>query len=122
MLFNFLRKKKEEENIEEKEEAIASITYYIKRGQASPMLDIELSDYDDESTKSLCLLLDMLGSESCYFETISMIKNCLAESGQEEMLNNILVHVASKAQTKLINIYKEKIKEEPCIKPSEVLR
>ena len=51
-----------------------------------------------------------------------MIKQYLVENKHENVLNSILMHIASTSQTKLLNIYKEKIKEEPCIKPSEVIR
>ena len=122
MLFNFLKNKQQKEEDKVEDNICASITYYIKRGQKGAVLDVELLDYDTESTKALCLLLDTIGSDRCYLETINMIKQYLVENKHENVLNSILMHIASTSQTKLLNIYKEKIKEEPCIKPSEVIR
>jgi hypothetical protein len=122
MLFNFLKNKQKKEEDKIEDDICASITYYIKRGQKGAVLDVELLDYDTESTKALCLLLDTIGSDRCYLETINMIKQYLVENKHENVLNSILMHIASTSQTKLLNIYKEKIKEEPCIKPSEVIR
>lgn len=120
MLFDFFKRKSD--NIEEKSDILASISYSIKRDHKSPVLDIELSDFDDESTKALCSLLDTIGSSHCYLETIDMIKKCLMENQQEEILLKVIGHIASNAKNKLATIYKEKIKEEPCIRPSEVLK
>jgi hypothetical protein len=118
MLFNFFKKRVESEE----NDVSASITYCIKKGQTSPILNIELNDYDELSASSLCKLLDTLGSDSCYIETVEMIKNVLIQDHQETLLIKILTHISSNSKNKLINAYDEKRGSEPCIKPSDMLK
>jgi len=122
MLFNFLKKKTDNKINEELIDA--SITYYIKRDSKSPVLNIEINNYDDQSIDALCKLLDLLNTESCYVETVEMIKNSLINDKREDILIKILTHVERSVINKLLKVkaYEKKIKEEPCIKPSDMIK
>lgn len=120
MLFNFLKKKTDNKINEELIDA--SVTYYIKRDSKSPVLNIEINNYDDQSIEALCKLLDLLNSESCYIETVEMIKNSLINDKREDILIKILTHVEQSITNKLLKAYEKKAKEEPCIKPSDMIK
>jgi len=117
MFFNIFKKKQNQNN-----NILASITYLIKKNEKSPILNIEIDNYDEISIESLCYLLDTLGSDACYVETIEMIKDIFIENHQENLLIKILTHVSNSTKSKIVKTYEEKIENEPCIKPSEMLK
>lgn len=117
-MFNFFKKRSEPT----KSDTIASITYLIKRDSSGPLIDVELSDNDDECVEALCSLLDVLGNEMFYIDTVNMIRSLLVKSNQEDILLKILTRINNNVREKIINSNKEKLKDEPCIKPSDMLR
>jgi hypothetical protein len=128
-MFDFLFKKNIPAIAEEPQEQeidsniLASITYHIlDDGHGTPMIDIGLSDYDSKSINALCKILDILSQDSCYLETIEMVKNGFIREGQEEALIKIFTHISEQAGKKIIRSSKESMKDEPCIKPSDMLR
>ena len=128
-MFDFLFKKNIPAIAEEPQEqeidsnVLASITYHILDDEHStPMIDIGLSDYDSKSINALCKILDILSQDSSYLETIEMVKNGLIREGQEEALIKIFTHISEQAGKKIIRSSKESMKDEPCIKPSDMLR
>lgn len=125
-MFEFLFGKKQEINVEEvveKNLPLASITYSIANDDnKTPMIDIELSDYDTKGIDALCMLLDILSQDSSYLETIEMIKNGLIADHQEEALIKIFTHISEQAGKKIARSHKESIKDQPCIKPSDMLK
>ena len=118
MFFNFFEKKAK---IENNEEVLASITYLVKNKDDNVIIDIELGNYEDEAIRGLCKLLDTLIEESCYIETLNMIKSALLEQDEEEVLIKIFTNISTKYKDKLLKNHKESIKDEPCIKPSDML-
>jgi hypothetical protein len=120
MLFNFFSKK--EEQIEESDDTLAAITYLIKRNDNRTLIDIELKEYNYESIEALSSLLDVLSSDTSYVETINMIKNALINDGEEELLLKLFTNIGQQAKNKVINSQQENIKDEPCIKPSDMLK
>ena len=121
MLFDFFRRKNTQDFVEDEESASASITYYMKPDGSGPYINIQLSDYDDDSIASLCELLDTLAQETCYVETIEMIKSSLIKDGQEDFLIKIFAHVSRQVREKILKGAKESLKDEPCIKPSDMV-
>jgi hypothetical protein len=124
MFFNFFNKQQEpvEKEHIDTNDIVASVTYYMKEDSKSPMINIELSDYDDKSILGLCKILDILCEDACYSETINMIKLALTEDGQEDLLLQIFSHISTKGVNKLLKSQKENMKDEPCIKPSDMLQ
>jgi hypothetical protein len=126
MFYNFFSKKPESEPVpvEENEDinTLASISYSIKRNETSPVIDIELNDYDDESATALCKLLDILSQDKCYIETINMLKLGLLQDAQEDFLVKVFIHLGSNSKDKIMQLHQHNSKDEPCVKPSDVLR
>lgn len=128
-MFDFLFKKNKPETVENPQEQVAennvlaSITYHIIDDEHNtPMIDIGLSEYDSKSIDALCKILDILSHDSTYLETIDMVKNGLIKEGQQEALIKIFTHLSEQAGKKIIRSSKENMKDQPCIKPSDMLR
>jgi hypothetical protein len=123
MFFNLFKKSDIAKESPEKDDnnIIAAITYCISKDSDSPLINIEMKDYDEESSVAICELLDILSEESSYVETINMIKSGLTKDGQEELLIKIFTFIGQKAKDKILNAHKESLKDEPCIKPSDML-
>jgi hypothetical protein len=123
MLFNYFSKPSNNQVITdiEDEDILASITYYIKRNADDVIIDAEMFDYEDESILGMCTILDILSQEGSYVETVNMIRSSLLETEEQDVLLKILTNVSQQARTKLVNAQKESQKDEPCIKPSDMI-
>jgi hypothetical protein len=120
-MFEFLFRKKTE-NIQQHENSIlASITYYVPTG-GNPMIDISLGDYNDDAIEALCKLLDILSKDACYLETLEMVKNGLVSDHKEDALIKIFTHVSKQAGKKILKVQQESIQDQPCIRPSDMLK
>ena len=123
-MFNFIGKvfgfKKIDHTINKPEISGVAIVYSIAENK-EVTIDIELKDYSPKCIQLLCKLLDAMSSDSCYVETIDMIKHGLIKDGQEKILLYVLTHVGQQAMSKLIHKQQERTKNEPCIKPSSML-
>jgi|LakMenE01Jun11ns_1017448.scaffolds.fasta_scaffold9013528_1 hypothetical protein len=123
MFFNLFKKPdvaKESPN-EDDNNIIAAITYCITKDSESPVINIEMKDYDEESCVAICDLLDILSEENSYVETINMLKSGLSQDGQQDLLIKIFTFIGQKAKDKILNAHRESVKDEPCIKPSDML-
>jgi len=120
-MFNFFSKRDRGDEIEDNE-VLASITYMVKRNESGALIDVALSDYEEDSTNALCSLLEVLGNEAFYVDTISMIKNSLAQEGRNDILIKVFANIESSLRKKFINSAKEKFQSEPYIKPSDMFR
>lgn len=118
-MFNFFHKKIDDTI---KSDIVASITYLIKQDKSGPIIDVQLGDDDNESIEALCSILDVLGSDMFYIDTINMIKVLLTQSHQEELLIKILTRVSDDVRKKILASKERTSKDEPCIKPSDMLR
>jgi alpha-galactosidase/6-phospho-beta-glucosidase family protein len=122
-MFNFFKKKNDKiENIEQSIDnpPIVSITYNINHNLETNV-DIAMDDYGPESIDAMCRLLDTLSNDRFYVETVNMLKQGLINDDQQEVLLTILTHVGQQARYKIIQSSKDSIKDEPCIKPSDML-
>ncbi len=123
-LFNIFSSKKPDNDIEDAKESdkvLASITYYIEENSSKIIIDASMRDYDEESTQGMCDILDVLCQDATYAETLNMIKNALMQDGREDLLIQIFTQVSQSARDKVIKVQKESVKDEPCIKPSDML-
>lgn len=118
-MFNFFRKQK---SIKQ-DDIVASISYVVRRSSAGALIDVQLNDYDEESIDSLCHLLTVLGSDMFFIDTINIIKSSLIQENQEEVLIKIFSRLNSVIRDKILlqNQQKLELKDEPCIKPSDML-
>lgn len=115
-MFNFFRASKvnKQEN-----DIAAAIHYVVKKRSNQALIDIELHDYDSDSIDSLCSLLEILGNDMFYVDTINMIKESLLKENREDVLIKILSKLSETLKHKLL--YQNEIhKNEPCIKPSDL--
>lgn len=117
-MFNFFRPKASKLS-EQQIEIAAAIHYIVKKKSNQALIDIELHDYDNDSIDSLCSLLEILGSDMFYIDTINMIKESLIKENREDVLIKILSKLSETLKHKLL--YQHEIhKNEPCIKPSDL--
>lgn len=121
-MFNFFKSQPINNDSEPEDDIVAAITYAIKRNSKEALVDIELHDYDEQSIDSLCSLLDILGNDLFYIDTINMIKESFMKENREDILIRIFTKVNANIKSKLLNAHKEKIKDEPCIKPSDMIK
>lgn len=116
-MFNFFKRKTVDQT--EPQHKI-SITYLIDEND-TPMIDIDLKDYSDDSIKALCSLLDILSKDAFYVTTVQMIYDTLSSNGKDEIVMNILTHI-SKQNTDKITSFMDKNKEsQVCISPSDAV-
>ena len=123
MFFNLFKKPDvaKESQDEDDDNVLAAITYCITKDSESPLINIEMRDYNEESCVAICDLLDILSEESSYVETINMLKSGLHQDGQQDLLIKIFTFIGQKAKDKILNAHRESVKDEPCIKPSDML-
>lgn len=122
-MFNFFKPKTINSQQEpHKDDTMAIISYAIKRDSNKAFVDIELRDYDDESINALCSLLNILGNDLFYIDTVDVIKESFLREKREDILIHILTKVNENIKFKLLNAHTEKIKDEPCVKPSDMLK
>lgn len=122
-MFKFFKDKNvKEDNKKEDDTLIASVSYVVKRNSNGPLIDIELNDYNDESIGALCLILDILGNDMSYIDTINMIKECFLRENRHDLLVKVFSKINPNIKSKILNIRKDKVKDEPYIKPSEMFK
>jgi fructose 1,6-bisphosphatase len=129
-MFNFFKKDKKAEQIEQIEEIdidktenapLVTIAYNIN-SNLEASIDILMDDYKAESINAMCKLLDTLSNDGFYIETVNMLKQGLINDDQPEVLLTILTHVGQQARYKILQSNrKDSTKDEPCIKPSDML-
>ena len=120
MLFNFFKKKPDNEKTSEPNEVLAKISYIVFKDSDSTVVDVELEDYSDESIESLCYIIDTLAEDRAILETMNIVKNALVEKGREDCLIKIFNLISKDTKAKIINGHKDSKADEPCIKPSDV--
>lgn len=122
-MFNFFKSKPKQslEETEKAEDVAASIKYVIKRGSDKALVDIELDDYDPESIDSLCVLLNTLGNDIFYIDTLNIIKESFIKENREDILIKIFTKVSTNSKMKMLHTHNGKTRDEPCIKPSDML-
>ena len=126
-MFNFFKKQQpqEEENKEiQEDKVLASISYLIGI-DGEVIVDVSVMDYEETSMNGLFKILNTLSQDKCYVETVNIIKDSLAKDNQEEFLLKLVQHITKQTlekSNKFVSSYQEIINNQPCIKPSEMLR
>lgn len=123
-MFNIFGSKpqKSEPESEEESDIIASITYLVKKNEDGVSIDVSLEDFEDQSIEGICEILEILGNDSCYIDTINIIKGLFINENRHDILVKIFSRIDSNVREKIINSAKNRLKDQPCIKPSEVFR
>jgi len=109
---------------------IAKISYVMKKGEDSPIVDIVIEDYSGESLNGLVKILQTVHSDNCLVETVNIIVDSLKSQGKEEeivelcmKLGNNFWNTTAEVLQKKEESKKTNDKEEgPCIKPSDMLQ
>lgn len=98
-----------------KDEAVdGCIIYYVtKSGETH--VDVELSDYSDSTVDNFCVLMETIGDDSTFLETIDIVKEGFVKAGREDLFVILATRLIQNAN--LLDILKEK----PCIRPSDML-
>lgn len=124
-MFNFLKKQEnnQQENIQEdelEEDVKAAITYKIGSDNIV-YIDVNVEDYDIETVESLCKILDVLSEDYAYVQTLETLKKGFTEVEAKDALQLIYKHIAKQVSHKVVNNVKDFMKDQPCIKPSQML-
>lgn len=119
-MFSFFRSKESNDSNEESnDDTLACISYIVKKNNKGILIDIEIQDYDDESVKALSSLLNVLGEDSSYIDTVNIIKTSFTEKGLFDLLIKIFADIQDKVKNKLFSITNSQT-DKPCVKPSEI--
>lgn len=124
-MFKFFKIKKEEPvstEIDENNNIAARIQYIMPKDSESTIVDVELGDYDEQSIEALCDLLDILSSDAFFVETINIIQSSLIRENKQDLLIKIFTRIGDSARRKLLDTNKQDKKDEPCIKPSDMIK
>lgn len=121
MFFNLFKKslEKTKEDSLKPDKIIAKLSYCIIEGSKSPIVDVEIEEYNDKCIDALCDILDVLSQDGAFIETMGIVKDGMIADGQEEYLIKIFTHIGQKNK---FRSSKTNNSNEPCIKPSDVLR
>ena len=112
-MFNLFGKKiPENKDSIENNDIIASISYVIKKSHDSPLIDIELTDYEPETINGFIALLEILGDDRCYIDTVNIVKTLLIQENRHDLLIQIFSKIHDKFKSKTISLQDNK----PCIK------
>jgi hypothetical protein len=118
----YTKSQEDSQETQEDENIIASITYYVKSGSTKPSVNIELQDYDQECCEAMCAILNTLGSDGFYAETINILKTALMQEEREDILLYFFTHLSDQIREGLIKSHSSQMDDEPCVKPSDALR
>ena len=122
MLFNFFKGlEKKEENVINQEKLLARVTYSFLSDSTSPIIDVELDEYNDECVKALSNIVSTIGEEGAYLETVNIIKNSMISDKQESYFIELVTNLTRKSRKKIIDVHNNNELDQPCIKPSEML-
>lgn len=119
-MFDFFNNKKLED--QEETNIVASITYLIKDNEDGIHIDVSLGDFEENSIDALCSLLDVLGNNNCYIDTINVVKQLFTKEERHDILVKMFTKIDANLRSKIIESAKDRVKDQPCIKPSEMFR
>ena len=112
---------------QEEDEYLGSITYYFKSSDENTYLDIQLSDFKEETLNKFAKIVSGLSSIRFQLETLQMIKGCFEETGDEDIFNEIvakMIHYTEEEANVVEQINKDSRSKEnqPWIKPSDMIK
>lgn len=121
MLFNFFKGVETKEEIVDEAKLLARVTYSFLSDSTSPIIDVELDEYNDECVKALSNIVSAIGEESAYLETVNIIKNAMVSDQEESYFIELVTNLTRKSRRKIIDAHNNNELDQPCIKPSEML-
>jgi hypothetical protein len=129
-MFNFYKKsqtdqKKSQPNQQEQQddkEIVAAITYYISKNDDDVKVDVEIDNLNNVGIDNLCKILNVLAEDRAYTETVSIIKTNLEAEGDEAKLLRFIVQVSQQIGKNFIKQAEDIITNQPCIRPSDMLK
>jgi hypothetical protein len=104
---------------------LAEIRIYINENELSPTVDILLDEYSEQSIDALVNIIQSIQSQSCGLEIIKIVTDNMTKQGNSEALVYFLIKIGQEAEKYAIEtqaIDRNQKKEEPCIKPSDMLK
>lgn len=124
-MFDFLKKQENDpekttQEDEEQEDVIAAVTYKIGSDNIV-YIDVNVEDYDIDTVEALCKILDILSEDYAYVQTLEVLKKGFTEVEAQDALDLIYEHIGKQMSQKVVNNVKEFMKDQPCIKPSQML-
>ena len=119
-MFNYLKKlvarnKKTPPEETTVENIGASVTFFMHEGE--PMVDISVADYTEESVEDLTTLLIGLTGSLFFVPTLDMVNDGFVSESKHEILLKIITSLGEMEQLRT----EKKGKEEPCIKPHDLI-
>jgi hypothetical protein len=120
-MFNFFKYNKQDP-AQQEDDVVASVTYLVKQNDNDIHIDVALKDYDDESINSLVSILNILGEDVCYVDTVNIIKSALLEDQRMDILMKLFTKISGTLQEKTKQIVMKKLSDQPCVKPSEMIK
>lgn len=118
---NLFKKSNQKENEFQQEEPqiLSSVTYSMDEN-GEMFVDINIAETNEKTLKSLSSLLVTVATTKSSLTVLDMIKKSLVNSGNTEEYLTFLTDYMTKTDV-LFEELEEKTKEEPYIKPSEMI-
>ena len=118
---NLFKKSNQKENEFQQEEPpiLSSVTYSMDQN-GEMFVDINIAETNEENLRSLSSLLVTVATTKSSLTVLDMIKKSLVDSGHAEEYLTFLTDYMTKTDI-LFEELGEKTKEEPYIKPSEMI-
>ena len=120
------------EQQQEEDNSLAKVSFVISEGDETPILDIVIADYSEETIDALVKVLFTIQSPTCMLETLNVIIDNLRQNNQDQAAillcvklgNDFLTAMPAPLLTNELKhtSTKESESEEPCIKPSDMLQ
>ena len=107
------------------EESCAVISLIVKKQQKHPTIDILINDYSDESIDGLICIISAIQNQYCAMEIVKIVTENLQTHGREQDLVNFLIKIGTMAEKNAKQTQGEHFKDckqDPCIKPSDMLK
>ena len=119
-MFNFFKKKENNlsqdptENTVDEDEAVASVTYYIKKNLDEARVSVNIEDFSEQSILGLSKVISVLSKKELQLETMNIIKEFFIENERPD------IFIALVSQIVLSSDNAKDNSDTPCIKPSEL--
>ena len=125
---NFFSKDKDQPE----DNSLARVAFVLSEGESSPILDITIADYSDETIDALVKILFTIQSPTCMLETLNVIIDNLRQNDQDQAAISLCLKLGTDFLTATPQSFlqqasmgepeKDSNLEEPCIKPSDMLQ
>lgn len=112
-------KKQDDDNV------LAEVCIRISKDEDKPSINVLIDDYDEKCIQGLATIVTGMQNTSCSMEIIKMVTKNLQDNQEAEALVSFLIKLGTDAeiysmQTQALKNAQEA--EEPCIKPSDMIK